>query len=326
LLIAAVAFQAAFTGRRFFLLCKRLQLVKLRELGMSYNSLSETHQHLDRLTSLTRLDLSYNRLREMPPLEDFKLLKMLSLESNKLRTPLPPLCFRPLRSLTSLSLGGPDNRLHSLPPTYTGYMGNLTLPRSAIDTKRDADGAGAAAVRVAERAAAAAAAEAGAEGEDEELLIDPMHDPRVARVRPGSKVGGRTVTAHQVISVLAGAGSAVKEDWEGIDVIRRGLQLGGQISRQQQARLEDDDDDAGALGLDGGGAGAAGAAAASAAAAGRRGGAASSAAAMERDVDDEAEAVDPTLIQLGQLRVLALQKCALRHLPQAFGSVSRCEG
>lgn len=290
----------------------------LRELGLSYNILTATHQHLDRLTALTRLDLSYNRLREIPPLEELKQLRMLSLESNKLRGQLPPLCFRPLRSLTSLSLGGADNRIPSLPTTLTGYMGNLTLPRSAVDSRRDAEGQGAAAARVAERAAVVAGADEGAE-----LLIDPIHDPRVPRVRPGAKLGGRIVTAHQVVSLLAAAGSAVKDDWEGIDLIRRGLQLGAQISKQQQARLEEEeDDDRGALGLDGGGA--AGAGAASAALAGRRRGAASATATAPGEGAEEDAVEDPTLVQLGRLHTLALQRCGLRHLPAAFGSVRTC--
>ncbi len=313
------------------------QLTSLRDLGISYNVLTSTHEHLDRLTALTRLDLAFNRLTAVPSLEQLTALRTLALESNRLRFPLPPLCLLPLRSLTSLSLGGSDNRLAALPPTWTGNLRELSMPRSLIETRGEGEGAGAAAARVAERAAAAAAADAEVDGE---LLVDPVHDPRVARVRAGAKVGGRVVTSHQIVVGLASAGSASKEDWAPIDQLRRAQQLATQLSRQQMARMDDEAEEEGVGG---------GAPSLEAVTAATRARAMSSAreqsAAARRSVPDSARAappggaagrgegadddgdedddIDSSQVQLPRLVTLGLSKAGLRHLPAAFGSVSR---
>jgi len=289
------------------------QLTSLEELGLSYNALSTTHAHLDRLTRLVRLDLSFNRLREVPPLGDLTALRALALESNKLRMPLPPLCFRGLRSLTALSLGGQDNRILALPPTMTGDLATLTIPRSTIETRGAAEGAGAAAARVAERAAAAAAEAADV---DDDTIIDPMFDPRVARVGAGAKVGGRVVTAHQVVTAAVAAGTSAKEDWDPIDKLRRAQQLSRQLSRQQKARMADDEDEEGEAGA---GAGLGGRSRAGSTAAGSR----AERAEDRVEEEEEDEAGDATMRQLQRLSVLALQKAGLRHLPDGFGSVRR---
>jgi Leucine-rich repeat (LRR) protein len=299
-----------------------LQLTALTELGLSYNLLRETHPHLDRLFHLQRIDLSYNRLRALPPIEGLTELRMLNLESNKMRSDLPPTAFRSLKSLTSLSLGGFDNRVRALPALFTGDLSILSLPRSMFQGRNTNT-----ANEAAERAAAHAAKSAMGDDADDadDMIIDPFFDPRVARVRAGAVIGGRTITSFQIVSELATVGTAAQEDCDALDTIRKSQQLQSQLSRQQIAAMEEaaeSDDDADARSSRFKRKPKSNAAGKAASAVVGSESAAARATDTSRGEDKVEFKGDPTLQQLPKLVTLSLQRCGLRHLPEGFGSVS----
>ncbi|KAA0151654.1 hypothetical protein FNF28_07119 [Cafeteria roenbergensis] len=302
-------------------------LKQLRELRLQQNKLTELPDNIGDLVRLERLALDHNNLDSLPSsFTTLTSLRDLGISYNVLTSTHEHL--DRLTALTRLDLA--FNRLTAVPS-----LEQLTALRTlALESNRLREGAGAAAARVAERAAAAAAADAEVDGE---LLVDPVHDPRVARVRAGAKVGGRVVTSHQIVVGLASAGSASKEDWAPIDQLRRAQQLATQLSRQQMARMDDEAEEEGVGG---------GAPSLEAVTAATRARAMSSAreqsAAARRSVPDSARAappggaagrgegadddgdedddIDSSQVQLPRLVTLGLSKAGLRHLPAAFGS------
>lgn len=313
------------------------QLQSLRILGLDYNVLRTTHPHLERLTRLERLHLSHNKLSSLPSLEGLERLRFLSLENNMLKMPLEPLAFRSLRSLTSLGLAG--NRLGALPATFAGDLSTLSLPRKMLEGRKgprtggDEDGAAA-------LDALAEAMDAVVAGEDiagtDDVRLDTLFDPRLARVRPGARVAGRVVTLHQVVTEMSV--TAEEDEWEPIDALRRMRQLAQQMTRELRALAAGDMDAADApvggraasrgKAAEGGG----GPASARAGSARGPGGASKGVGPSKgknkpkkknKGGDDDDDAEDVTALQLQALRTLSLNHSKLQHLPDCFGCV-RC--